>query len=576
MENTFPCIARVPESARSLTHLLAIASFMASLFFIGNAHVADAATNLIYNPGFETASPSASNTPDGWIRGRWGTNTANFMYPVPSGDGSKAARVTLSAYSSGDAKWASAPVAVTPGRTYTYADSYAATVPSYLTIEYTLSGGAFAYPNIAVLPASPGMWQTRSVSFTVPANVTSARVFHLIKQNGTLEIDNASLTDTTPPATSNLIQNPSFEVSGAGGLPEDWTTGRWGTNTTTFTYTVPGRTGADGAEVQMTSYTTGDAKWVFNNVTVAAGGSYRFTDYSKSVSTTYVTAQFRKSDGSYVYLDLGAVPPSSGWQQFTKAFTVPAGVVSMTVFHVIKGVGTLTVDDYSLVPLASDPNKFDKGYVSLNFDDGWLSVYQNAIPILDAAGFKSDQFIVTNYVAGNFPAYVSLAQVKDMQAKGHVIGAHTKTHPDLTMLSTAAATEEVGGSRQYLTSNGLSPVSSFAYPLGAYNASVQQIVKDAGFLAGRSSDGGYNDKTTDRYALRRQPMVAATTIAEAKAYIDTAIANKTWVILLFHEVNTSGNQYAVTPAFLQQVVDYLKSKQMTPITVGQGVALMNQ
>jgi len=54
------------------------------------------------------------------------------------------------------------------------------------------------------------------------------------------------------------------------------------------------------------------------------------------------------------------------------------------------------------------------------------------------------------------------------------------------------------------------------------------------------------------------------------------MSTKTWVILLFHEVGTNGNQYSVTPAFFQQIVDYLKQKQITPITIGQGVQIIKQ
>jgi peptidoglycan/xylan/chitin deacetylase (PgdA/CDA1 family) len=163
-----------------------------------------------------------------------------------------------------------------------------------------------------------------------------------------------------------------------------------------------------------------------------------------------------------------------------------------------------------------------------------------------------------------------------MQSDGHVIDAHTRSHPNLTTLTSSQQQAEIAGSRQDLLDLGATPVSAFAYPLGAYNSSVQQQVRNAGFIGARSSNGGYNDKRTDKYALRRVSMENTTTLAKIKADIDAALMEKRWVILLFHEVNTSGHRYSVTPAMFQQIVDYLKQKGVTPITIQQGLSKMAQ
>lgn len=535
-----------------------------------------AAGNLVENGSLETASPSSSTTPSGWTKGRWGTNSAVFSYPVPGPDGSKAAQVALTSRASGDAKWAFAPVSIEPGRTYEYRDRYRADVPTFVTLEIELADGSRVYPDIAYPEATSGWSETRA-TFTAPLNARKATAYHLINRVGTLAIDDASLTDVTPPAppASNLFENPSFEEANASGLPAHFIRGRWGTNATTFSYPVAGKEG-HGARVEMASHSSGDAKWTPDQVQVTPGGVYEFSDYFRASARTYVTVQLRKSDGSTSYLDIGYAEPAEEWTRFKRAFTVPAGVASLTVFHLLNRAGWLEVDEYSLRKVASDPTRFEKGQVSLNFDDGWRSVYDHALPALDAAGFVSDQFITTSYVLNGFPGYMTSAQVLDMQARGHVIGAHTRTHADLTSLSEPQARAEIEGSRQDLVAMGAAPVAHFAYPFGAYNAQVQRMVRDAGFLAGRSSNGGYNDKTTDPFALRRQPMTKATTFAEAKGFIDKALADKTWVILLFHRVDESGDAYAVTPALFRQIVAYLAEKGVEPITVGDGIRMMSE
>jgi peptidoglycan/xylan/chitin deacetylase (PgdA/CDA1 family) len=380
-------------------------------------------------------------------------------------------------------------------------------------------------------------------------------------------------------AGPNLISNPDLETTSSSGLPAGWLKGGYGTNTRTLT-TVAGFQSAKAVRTQITSYTSGDAKWYFNPVSVSGGATLEFRNVFRSNTTSYVTAQFKMSDGTFRYQDIGTAQSSGGaWWTFGTTFTVPAGAVSISIFHLIKSVGFVETDRYFLGTAdaaPTDPTKFDKGYVSINFDDGWLETYHNAYPVLNNAGFKTTAFIISERLTPNFPGYVKANDVIAMQNAGHEIGAHTRTHPDLTALSSSAAQSEIRGSRDDLFAIGATPLNFFAYPFGAYNSSVIQQVKDAGFKGARSSDGGYNLKNQDPYTLRRQPMVNVTTFANIKSFIDKARTDKTWVVLLFHQVDNSGAPYAVTPAVFNQMVDYLKQINMQPITLRDGTELMSQ
>ncbi len=540
------------------------------------------ATNLIPNSDFEVASTTNPSLPQSWSPGRWGTNTATFSYSVSSGNGSKAVSINISSYTSGDAKWAFKPVSIAGGHTYEYSDEYISDTSTYITLEYTLSDGTKSYPDIAQ-PAPTSSWKKESVRFTAPANATSVSVFHLINKTGSLSIDNATLVEVAPsqppaPDSTNWISNPSLEFDAGNNMPVNWYKGSWGSNTATFSYPTPGFDGINAAKVTLTNYISGDAKWYFKEVPVKAGTNYQFTDNYKSTSNVFVTAQLRKSDGTISFLDIGKQGPSSSWTEFKYVFTVPQNVVSLTIFHLIKSNGSLEIDNYKLIETnlpPTDPSKFDQGYVSINFDDGWLSAYQNAFPQLTNYGFVSDQFIVTGRMSGSFPGYVTQSEILDMQSNGGVIGAHTIDHVDLTSVSQAEADRQISQSRQDLFSIGITPVNIFSYPFGGYNSTVQQLVKNAGYIAARSSDGGYNDKFTNKFALKRQPMLNTTTLADVQNYIDTAIRNKTWVILLFHEINNSGDTYAVTPQLFAQILDYLNQKGIKPISIQQGVNMIN-
>jgi peptidoglycan/xylan/chitin deacetylase (PgdA/CDA1 family) len=152
-------------------------------------------------------------------------------------------------------------------------------------------------------------------------------------------------------AAPNLIANNSVETTNPANsqLPQSWNTGRWGTNTTTFSYLNNGHNSSHSVAVQMTSYSSGDAKWYFNPVSVTPGSTYTYSDYYMSSAKSDVLAAFIDASGNYTYKYLSSPAASPlTWQHYTTSFTVPASTVKMTMFHIIYSVGSLQTDDYSL------------------------------------------------------------------------------------------------------------------------------------------------------------------------------------------------------------------------------------
>ncbi len=524
--------------------------------------------NLITNGDLETGS---GNTPDGWNRGGWGTNTRTLTYPV-AGNSGEGAKVEISSYTSGDAKWYFDDVAVIPGNQYTFSYAFNATAPTNVTVRYTNTDGSFTYVGLANHPATTG-WETNALTITPPAGVQSMTLMHILNQVGELTIDDISLvsgnTNTfdrgkvtlsfddgwiehgtigapmldaagidgtfyiisdelynegTP---TNLITNADLESGSAS--PTNWNQGGWGTNDRSFTYPATGAAG-NGAKVEITSYTSGDAKWYFDDVAVAPDTQYSLShEYNSTVDST-VVLRYTSTGGATSYALFDAVSASSGtWQSYATTFTTPSDVASVTVFHVIAGVGELTVDEFSL---------------SSN--------------------------------SGTASEYVSIEDLQVMEANGHEIGAHTRTHPSLIALDTAGKIDEIEGSRDALLAAGFAPVETISYPFGDYNPEVQSITASAGFTSGRSVDRGFNDKVTDPYALKIQQVGRDVTVAEVEAWIDQAAASDTWLILMFHQIdNDASATYGTTEAQLQAMVDYVSTADVDVITVTEGRALMN-
>lgn len=365
-------------------------------------------------------------------------------------------------------------------------------------------------------------------------------------------------------AGPNLIQNGSFETTNTAGLPTGWLKGGYGTNTRIFSYPVAGLSGGKAAKVEITSRSSGDAKWYFSEVAVKPNTKYTFSNAYISNVSTFITVQYKLTDGSFRWVDIAFPAPASSFTRVTKDFTTPSNVASLTIFHLLNKVGTLTVDDYSLTEFSAPTSK---GLLTLNFDDGWRTTHQNALPILKNSGVKGSFYITSRF---DFPAYIDRNQTLEIQTQGHEVGSHTRNHVDLTTVTLSEADTEIKGSVADLKALGINSVETFAYPFGAYNSSVETIIKSV-FKGARTSDGGLNNASVSPYRLRRHPMNFDTTLAQTKAWIDQAIANDQWLVLVFHRVDYSNNQYSTTPEILQSVIDYAKSKNISIVTTSEGL-----
>jgi peptidoglycan/xylan/chitin deacetylase (PgdA/CDA1 family) len=134
--------------------------------------------------------------------------------------------------------------------------------------------------------------------------------------------------------------------------------------------------------------------------------------------------------------------------------------------------------------LIATPDEEDA--VAVTFDDGFANFGEVAAPRLADAGVPSTLFVVSDQV-GRTNAWngVVTKGIPDLPllgwpALGHlaeqgvVIGAHTRTHPDLTTLDASRAREEMRGAADVIERELGRRPAIFAYPYGALNASLAE------------------------------------------------------------------------------------------------------
>ncbi len=107
--------------------------------------------------------------------------------------------------------------------------------------------------------------------------------------------------------------------------------------------------GGKAVRATVTKYANnGDIFWLPTAIPVTAGKQYQFSNYSRSDVSTVILATYLTKSGTASYATLATVPASTTWKQNTLTFTIPAGITQVKIQQIIRAVGYLETDAYSL------------------------------------------------------------------------------------------------------------------------------------------------------------------------------------------------------------------------------------
>jgi peptidoglycan/xylan/chitin deacetylase (PgdA/CDA1 family) len=127
--------------------------------------------------------------------------------------------------------------------------------------------------------------------------------------------------------------------------------------------------------------------------------------------------------------------------------------------------------------------------VVLTFDDAWADNHTNALGPLSRHRLPAMLYAPSRLL--DTPGYMTRNQLVEMDAGGVTIGAHSRTHPDLTACTPSEMDHEIRGSKEDLEELLGKPVTSFAYPAGLVDDRVMAIVAAAGFASAVTTRPGW-------------------------------------------------------------------------------------
>ncbi|NIO21772.1 MAG: polysaccharide deacetylase family protein [Candidatus Aenigmarchaeota archaeon] len=132
--------------------------------------------------------------------------------------------------------------------------------------------------------------------------------------------------------------------------------------------------------------------------------------------------------------------------------------------------------------------------VAVTFDDGFMSVLENALPVLAQRKIPSTIFVPTGNV-GQHPKWIKdkkgplagevvitfdqLSRLKNNELVS--IGSHGVTHSNLLLLKEAEVRVELSESRRVLAATLERDIKLLSFPHGAYNQKIVELAREAGY-----------------------------------------------------------------------------------------------
>ncbi|MFH0852737.1 MAG: polysaccharide deacetylase family protein [bacterium] len=211
--------------------------------------------------------------------------------------------------------------------------------------------------------------------------------------------------------------------------------------------------------------------------------------------------------------------------------------------------------------------------ITFTFDDGARPIYDNALPILAERGMRAVFFGETGPLNAGESWVITWDEVRKLQnVYGWEIGSHSITHPYLTQVTDEQLTQELQGSKADFAAQGIN-VRGFATPYGDWDTRVMSAITKY-YEWNRDAWGGANSWPYDVYHITVREPTNTTPAEEVRGWIDEAIANQQWLVLLLHGVvigTPQPYQYGVND--FKKSVDYVAASGIKVVTISEALGL---
>ncbi len=154
------------------------------------------------------------------------------------------------------------------------------------------------------------------------------------------------------------------------------------------------------------------------------------------------------------------------------------------------GITVITLEDFLAWKRGEKP--IPEKSVLITLDDGWKSVYTDALPILKELGYPFTLYLYKNYIDGGKKA-LTTDMINEMLLHGASLGSHSVSHPYPAVYRSqrnkgdhnfdAFLRKEMGESKRFIESKFPSKVTTFAYPGGFITEEMLPLADEFGYTS---------------------------------------------------------------------------------------------
>jgi len=171
----------------------------------------------------------------------------------------------------------------------------------------------------------------------------------------------------------------------------------------------------------------------------------------------------------------------------------------------------------------------------ITLDDGYKNNFDNALPVLNKYGFTATCYGVSSQIGGTNAWDAGLVAEKPLMgleewagwlASGMEIGAHTRSHADLTALSDPAAMDEISGCKSDFERKLDCEVRHFCYPFGRFSPAHTEMARKAGYVTATTTRRGRTHTKHNAMELPRVMVARATYLLQLFVKMGTAYEDK--------------------------------------------------
>ena len=187
---------------------------------------------------------------------------------------------------------------------------------------------------------------------------------------------------------------------------------------------------------------------------------------------------------------------------------------NIRISQFIEQLDFLQREGFTIYPLSKIVKSFDDKIklpdkvIALSVDDAYLSVYENAFPILKARKIPFTIFISTENVDKKHRNYMSWDQLREMQQQGMEIGNHSSHH--LHMIRTnqteqnwkQSVLDDISHAQRRLKNELGVDTKLFAYPYGEFSEELADLISGLGMIGFGQQSGAIGPSSDNRYYPR--------------------------------------------------------------------------